>query len=84
MTKEQMLEMYGTVPLKFMSYYKYSFSFSGVAADGAKIYASIGGNADDIYRLEVDHDDPITIKADDPYCISIRKDDVEIYSEYSY
>lgn len=84
MNREEMLEKYGTVPLKFTGYYKYSFSFSGVAPDGAKIYVSIGGNASDIYRLEVDPDDAITIKADDPCSISIKKDDVKIYSEYSY
>lgn len=84
MNRKEMLEKYGAVLLKFTSYYKYSFSFSGVAPDGAEIYVSIGGNADAIYRLKVAPNDAITIKADDPFYICIKKDGVEIYSEYSY
>ena len=60
MTKEEVLKEYGDVPLKFSSYYKYSFSFYG-EKNGATIYATIGGNADDIYRFELCADSKITL-----------------------
>jgi hypothetical protein len=53
MDKAEVLKKYEDVPLKFASYYKYSFGFRGIAPDGAEIYASVGGDADDIYRFEV-------------------------------
>ncbi len=53
MTKEEALKTYGDVPCRFSSYYKYDFAFRGIAADGAKVAIHIGGNSDDIYRLEV-------------------------------
>lgn len=47
-----------TMPkVKFVSYYKFSFSFSGKAtlANGEEvsIHASMGGNADEIYEKEI-------------------------------
>ncbi len=54
--KEQILERYGNVKLEFDSYYKYTFTFVGVAEDGAQVSASIGGDSRDIYRMEVSAD----------------------------
>ena len=54
--KEQILERYGNVKLEFDSYYKYTFTFAGVAEDGAQVSASIGGDSRDIYRMEVSAD----------------------------
>jgi hypothetical protein len=53
MNEKEILEKYGNVPLKFSSYYKFSFSFTGEAEDGTKIKMSVGGHPDDIYREEV-------------------------------
>lgn len=41
----------------FRSYYKYGFTFSA-SADGFEAIASVGGQADSIYRFEVQ--DPMT------------------------
>ena len=39
--------------MRFVSYYKYTFTFEGSYFDGRKVIASYGGTADDIYRLDV-------------------------------
>lgn len=57
LTQEEAVEKYGKVPLKFNSYYKYSFSFVGTADDGAMIVANIGGDADDIYKEFIEADE---------------------------
>jgi hypothetical protein len=74
----EMAEKYGAVPLLFSSYsesrttqgrrtyYKYSFTFTGIAPDGAVIVGSYGGEAGDIYRDEVKRDDPLFLK-DQPF-----------------
>jgi len=49
---EEVLSRYGKIPLKFTSYYKYSFSFAGQTEDGTRIKMAISGQ-DEIYRLEV-------------------------------
>ena len=61
-TKEVVLAKYGNIPLKFSSYYKYQFYFGATAPDGARISGGYGGDADDIYRYEVDPDKPILVK----------------------
>ena len=43
MTIEELIEKYGDVELKFDSYYKYKFTFSGKAPDGKIISWSYGG-----------------------------------------
>ena len=50
------LEKYGSVEVKFVSYYKYSFTFAG-EYDGKRVLVSIGGSADDIYKLSVTADE---------------------------
>lgn len=75
---------YGDVPLLFSSYYKYSFTFTGVAPDGAVISASIGGNSEEIYRKEVWRDVSVTMKDIFPYCGEITKDGVKIFDWYDY
>lgn len=62
MSDEEIISKYGDVPMKFESYYKYVFTFAGKAPDGASLRASIGGNSDDIYKLDVAHDDVMTLK----------------------
>jgi len=53
MTAVEVAEKYGEVELHFTSYYKYVFSYRGVAEDGYIIVADYGGDHDDIYRYEV-------------------------------
>jgi len=52
-TQTEFNKLYGDVEVEFVSYYKYSFTFSGVADDGTRIVVSVGGCADDIYKMDV-------------------------------
>lgn len=60
-TIEEVVSKYGDVLVTFSSYYKYSFFFGADIEDGIHIGLSIGGCADDVYRLSV-NTDPISIK----------------------
>jgi hypothetical protein len=84
MTKEDFIEKYGEVKVKFSSYYKYTFSFSGELSDGGKICVSYGGCSDDIYRYEVSADYEETVKSVYPCSGSVYKDGEEIDSFYDY
>lgn len=46
-------EKYKDVQMTFHNYYKFTFGFVGVAPDGTKVSAEIGGSSEDIYRFEV-------------------------------
>jgi hypothetical protein len=50
---DQFMEMYGDTLMSFVSYYKYTFYFTGKTADGKTIDASYGGSSEDIYRYNV-------------------------------
>lgn len=71
MSKEQILEKYGNVKLKFSSYYKYTFTFVGIADDGAQIRTSIGGDSGDIYKMDVDADSEETLIDMDTECATV-------------
>lgn len=78
--KDPFIEKYGRIPLNFSSYYKFSFSFKGRASDGIEIYASMGGQADDIYRYEVSADTTEKIgDGSDWNHISFRKNGKKIH-----
>ncbi|MCG8673686.1 MAG: hypothetical protein MI867_30140 [Pseudomonadales bacterium] len=66
MSKEEFLEKHGDVILTFSSYYKYAFSYTAELGNGEKIYASIGGCSDDIYRLEVKNNEQVKLRDLDP------------------
>ena len=80
LTKEQVMERYGKVPLKFSSYFKYAFAYAGIAPDGAKVGAVYGGSSDDIYRYDVRVDSTITLE-DAWMFANVTKDGKEIWSE---
>lgn len=85
MTKRDVLEQYGQMPLLFSRYYKYKFWFSGnrIETDGVTtvVDAAIGGDGDDIYRSEVKRDVPISIIADYPSFVHITKGDEIMFSD---
>jgi hypothetical protein len=83
-TREDFIKKYGHVKVKFSSYYKYSFEFSGNLPDGRKISVSVGGNSDDIYRINVDSECEETVIGLDPYCGSIYENGSEIEGFYDY
>jgi len=83
MTKDEVLMKYGDVPLKFDRYYKYTFSFSGIASDGAVISLWYGGDHNDIYRFSVDKDTVMTLKEEYKEA-TVYKDGAGLWSDYVY
>jgi hypothetical protein len=59
--KAEFLKQYGDTPVSFDGYFKYVFTFKGTASDGKSIVVTIGGNADEIYRLDISIDDEYRI-----------------------
>lgn len=53
MTLEEVNERYKNTPLMFSNYWKYRFTFRGIAEDGNNLVCSFGECNDDIYRYEV-------------------------------
>ena len=82
MTKEEFIEKYGEVKVKFSSYYKYTFNYIGTLPDGNVISVDCGGNADDIYRYEVVPDMEETISSIDPYAGSVRDKDYKVIDQF--
>ena len=83
LSKEEVFEEYGTVPLKFYNYYKFMFSYVGTAENGACIVYTEGGEADDVYRHQVTPETTRTIE-DEGYCaLEITLDKETIYTEDS-
>lgn len=83
LTLEMVLEKYSDVPLYFSSYYKYEFVFAGQAPDGRKIVVSLGGHADDIYKMTVIAGKPMYL-ADEPYHIQVYENDQLIFTHYDF
>jgi len=77
MTKSEFYEKYGDVEVTFVGYYKYTFDYVSTLSDGNTLYCQYGGDADDIYRFDVDTL-PITIKSLQPNFARISKDQVEV------
>jgi len=79
---EEVYQKYGEEELKFSSYYKYSFTFNGVAKDGVEVVVSYGNNADDIYRYEVTAKTTKTLSVLCPSWIKLTKDGEIIFEWY--
>lgn len=68
MTKEDFMEQYGDVLVKFASYYKYTFTFTGkIDDDGNFIVVNVGGCHNDIYRMSVNAGAETTVSSLYPY-----------------
>ena len=65
MTKQEFLDKYGNVLVRFSTYYKYSFTFAG-ETDNLTVTVSYGGSSDDIYRYDVSADVFLTVRDIDP------------------
>jgi hypothetical protein len=83
-TKQQFIEKYGPVKVQFKSYYKYTFTFYGITADGRSISVTAGGDADEIYRMEVAADYAETVADLDPFKGSVYEDGLEVEGFYDY
>jgi len=54
-TKDELNKLFKERGLKFRNYYKYSFYFESYYPDvGITVIAEVGGNSDDIYRLDIE------------------------------
>ena len=60
-------EKYKDVSFKFLSYYKFTFTYRGFTSDGEEVKIGVGGLADDIYRERVNADDVYGIVELQPY-----------------
>lgn len=80
-TKEKIFEKYSDVQFKFNSYYKYNFTYKGIK-NGLDIYATIGGDRDDIYRWEIEVDDLETLHTLEFHSLRVYKKG-ELIEEYS-
>jgi len=73
MDYQQISDEYGDIELKFMSYYKYGFSYKGKQGNiEISVYIYSDGYPEDIYKLKLNHTETlrslsfgyITIKVD--------------------
>lgn len=85
MTQKEFYEKYGDVKVKFSSYYKYTFTYTGNLPNGGRISVDYGANADDIYRFEVSADWEETINSLAPYAGTVYdKDGKKVDEFYDY
>ena len=84
MNGEQFCEKYGEVKVKFSGYYKFVFSYSADLSDTKRLICRIGGNTEDIYRLEVNPDDEKTVDSLGPFAGAIYENGEEIEGFYEY
>ena len=64
---EEFYEKYKDVNFKFLSYYKFTFTYRGFTSDGEEVKIGVGWTADDIYRESVNADDVYGIVELQPY-----------------
>ena len=64
---EEFYEKYKDVSFKFLSYYKFTFTYHGFTDEGEEVKIGVGGLADDIYRERVSADDVYSILFLMPY-----------------
>ena len=82
MTRQEFYDKYGNVKVKFSRFYKFMFTFNALLPDGSVLVCNVGGNSDDIYRLEVTVDSEETLKSLGPFSGSVYKDYKEVESFY--
>ena len=64
---EEFYEKYKDVNFKFLSYYKFTFTYRGFTSDGEEVRIGVGGIADYIYRERVSADGVYSILYLMPY-----------------
>ena len=64
---EEFYEKYKDVNFKFLSYYKFTFTYRGFTSDGEEVRIGVGGIADYIYRESVRADGVYSIQFLMPY-----------------
>jgi hypothetical protein len=84
MNRAEALQKYGDLVLKFASYYKYAFTYRGVAEDGSIVEMDVGGNADAIYRYQVTPNSTDSLNGDQWFAVQIMNSDTVIWTENRY
>ena len=79
---EEFYEKYKDVNFKFLSYYKFTFTYRGFTSDGEEVRIGVGGIADDIYRERVSAYDVYGIVELQPY--RGESDSVTFYDDNFY
>jgi len=64
---EEFYEKYKDVNFKFVSYYKFTFTYRGFTDDGEEVKVDVGGVADYIYKDRVCVSDTYNIEQLQPY-----------------
>ena len=64
---EEFYEKYKAVDFKFLSYYKFTFTYHGFTSDGEEVRVDVGGIADYIYKDKVCVNDTYNIEQLQPY-----------------
>ena len=84
LTKEEAFARYSQVELWFSHYYKFMFTFTGTASDGAKIYIDVGGDSDEIYRMSVESNllETVAHLYNGCHRITISKEGQILFEEY--
>ena len=84
MTREDFYAKYGDVKVKFLSYYKFVFSYSAHLPDGKLLTCNYGACCDEIYKHEVDAGAEETVGSLQPYAGSVYENGKEIEGFYDY
>ena len=79
---EEFYEKYKDVNFKFLSYYKFTFTYRGFTSDGEEVKIGVGGTAEDIYRESVSADNVYSILYLMPY--QGESDSVTFYDYHFY
>ena len=79
---EEFYEKYKDVNFKFLSYYKFTFTYRGFTSDGEEVKIGVGGTADEIYRERVTADSVYNILFLMPY--RGESDSVTFYDHHFY
>ena len=74
MNRKEFYDKYGDVKVKFSSYWKYTFVFTG-EVDGTLISVRVGGDSNGIYRFEVDANSVETVLGLMPYAGKCGQDE---------
>ena len=84
MTRKEFYEKYGSVMVKFSSYYKYTFTYEATLPNGKRLTCGFGGDADDIYRHEVSANHEVSVISLQPYEGYVYQDGKEIEGFYDH
>lgn len=78
--REEFYEKYKDVDFKFLSYYKFTFTYRGFTDEGEEVKVDVGGVADYIYRESVRVSDEYNIEQLQPY--QGESDSVTFYNSH--